>query len=389
MLRNKIFYNSSNTFFTPKKIMLISFSFLIFILALAIVFWKMKINIADLFITIDKSYHYNNIASLYIILILLFPLTKALYIFSYVYPQVKSSGVYISKIEYFFLFTKVLVINGITPFSTGSEPYTIYWLTSRGVDIKTANTITVTNGFLVTITEILITIPSFVYISTHYQTLVATSSGLVVYWFIVGGLLVNVCVAIFLIIVSFSTKIHFKISMLFNLVLKKLKLPHLNKNEIVIKYMVEESFKKEFKKSFKKKRMVLFVVATYTFMTLYYYNTLYMSFLVSYPYNNVLGGTYNYFMFFNIANVSLTANAFIPIPGGEGTVQVANAELLKIFVGHEFVNNQLINNSISIWRIGTNYIPIAWCFILTVGYYLLKLFFMKTDSPVVKNFKIT
>lgn len=386
-IKQKIFYNNMTSgFFSWKRIFLFSLSTSIFIVAIALVFWGMNINLSDMWNLLVESSKKSKIIFLYIFIILMYPFSRSIYIFSYIRPKLMSEGVYISWTEYFALFAKIVIINCITPFASGSEPYSIYWMTSRGANIKTANSISVINGFIAGISELIITIPSFIVLSINYHMIANNTFGIVVYWFILGGITVNSLILMAFVVLGFSKKTHYIISVFWNFILMKIERPYLQKRQIYNKYIINSEFKIEFKKSLKNKKFILYIVLSYALWSFFYYNTIYLSFLVLNIDDSNISSITNYLMFFNISNVSITANNFIPIPGGEGTIQITVAALIDTLTNIN-LSSHSINNSIAFWRISTNYFPLVWCLMFVGVYYSIKISLInkfKSD----KKFKI-
>lgn len=383
---NMYFEDKGKKYLNKKKIVFMSFFFIVFIAAIILTFYLMKVNIWELFTTLKNSYEKSPLLILYIFLILLYPIIKGFGTIMAVQPKLKDMGIKISWYEYATLYTKLFVLNCITPFATGSEPYLIYWVSTRAKSIKTGNLISLINGIGGNIAETLITIPSFIVVSMHYSTLTSTLNGMIVYWFIVGGLCVNIFVLSFFIALSFSKKMHYTISRCSNWILMKLKKPHLTKEEIYQKYIVEAEFRKMVVQVFKDKKYIILSALGYSLYSIYFYITMIFSFMIGSGEYNFFNNSNVFFGFFNIANVSITASNFIPVPNGEGTIPIALSVLLTNFFDS---SNTLVslNNSIRIsvleWRLFTTYVPLIFFILVCLFYYCTKLYYIKKHDKLI------
>ncbi len=375
MKRRKIFINKINTakFFNPKKITIMTISGIVFLSVLIMTFIFLKIDIGYIFSCIGREIKRNNAFALLVVVLLMFPVTKYLSTMVYLKPRMRRLGLEISGQEYFFLFLKIITINTITPFATGSEPYVIYWMKSRGADIEDANAISLIGTVFASVTEILITIPSFIYISAFYGTVTRTALGMTIYWFVFAGLCVNFIILSFFLTVGHSNKVHVWISMLSNFILRKLGRKYLTKEEILQKYKVDNAFKKRFTKELKEWKLNLAIICFNALCTC----TLYVCVFASLSLIGVVKPTWaNSNYLFNITNVAITANNFIPIPGAEGTIQVTIITLSSLFSDLNLVGDRVlydITQGIGLWRIFTNYIPLIFSTILISFYYAYKI----------------
>ncbi len=349
---------------------------LIFIGAIIATFFLMDVDIPMMFSAIAKSFNKSPTTVLFILLILLFPILKSVGMIMVVRPKLKDMGFKISWLEYISLTIKLIVLNCITPFATGSEPYLIYWITSRTGSIKLGNLISLINGIGGNIAETLITIPAFIIVSMHYDTLTTDLNGMIVYWFVVGGLCINILVLSFFIFLALSKKMHYFISLCSNWILKKMHRKYLTKQEIYQKYIVEAEFRNMVVEVFKQWKYLTLSAVGYAIYSLYFYLTMVFSFVVGTGDFNFFNNSEGFFGLFNIANVSITASNFIPVPNGEGTIPLALSVLLHNFFNNDPSINVFINeipNSVMIWRLFTTYVPLIGLIVVMIVYYSAKL----------------
>lgn len=365
--------NISEKFFTRKKIIWMIFGGSVFLVAIFLTFYFLEINLGDIFYLLSK----NNTPGMYFIMFsfLLYPIFRGIYIYFSIAPRIKCLNLNISRWEYVFLTTKMLIINAVTPFASGSEPYFIYWLKSRGVPIEKATSISLINAFLSMVAEIIITIPSFIVIAIIYPQIARSSLGVGIFWLTVGGLLLNLTFVGFYMILGFSSKTHYQISLLSNKILAMLKMKHLNKKEIYHKYMVEQTFKRSFKGELKQIKQNILLITAFSIFTITSYVSLYLGFYVLSP--NELGNIYSFGLLFNVGNVAITANAFIPIPNAEFSLQVCIMTLASLISNNSNFDKDFFSSSTGLWRIMTSYLPILISILITGFYYSAKIYYIK------------
>ncbi len=375
MKRRKIFINKINAskFFTPKKIAVMVVSGIIFLAVLIMTFIFMKVDIKYIFSAIGKELHSNPVSSILLILLLMFPVTKYLSTMVYLKPRMRRLGLELSNQEYFFLFLKIITINTITPFATGSEPYVIYWMKSRGADLEDANAISLIGTIFASVTEILITIPSFIYVSMFYGSITRTALGMTIYWFIFAGLCVNFAILGFFLTVGQSNVVHVWISSFSNFILRKLGRNYLTKEQILQKYKVDSTFKKKFISELKEWKLNVAIICFNAICTCTLYSCVYFSLvLVGSVEPSIESSNY----LFNITNVAITANNFMPIPGAEGTIQVTIVSLSALFPDLKLLGTRTefgVTQGIALWRIFTNYVPLMVSTVLIGYYYVYKI----------------
>lgn len=386
-LKKNIFYkNYDKKFLTPKRIALLILSGIVFVGFVTLSFVLLDINIPDIFSHLGINIQKQPYLISFLLLAILCPFFKASFTIFYIRPAMKQNGLNISWLEYIILAFKVFFFNTITPFASGGEPYVIYWIKSRGGTIKLAGSLSLISMIVGSIGQILLTLPSFILISIDYNQIIAINinglSGTLIYWFIVAGLLLNVIVLTIWFIMGISKKFHYGCSKFSNWILKKFKRPHLSKEEMYNKYILEAEFQEMFYSEMRKWKKNLWVGLYIVFADIFLYVAVFFSFaLVS---QNFEVNNESFWYMFNITNVSLTANNFIPIPSGEGTIQITIGTLSKVYFHNELLG---IYNSIGFWKIITNYLPLIFSVIVMGWYYLFKIILIqkKSTSKMIKS----
>lgn len=272
---------------------------------------------------------------------------NSFYLFKYAHDY----GIKAKWWEWFVYGIVSIFFNSITPFALGSEPYRVYWLNKHGLNAQKSLLVISTTTIFWSAAQIVITWPSFIYISTKYYIISQTSSGLLAYWFTFAGMLIDLTMFSLIFLLSYSKKCHVFLNSIFNAILKKLKKPYKTKEEIISEYKDQAVFKKLYIQEMKKIKNIIWQGTGTILYSLAYYFSVYFSFRLIdidiFSFGNV----------FNVVNVAWTANNFIPIPGGEGTIQIILQKFLIAFQPNAIVDENQINAAIFVWRSFTFYLP--------------------------------
>lgn len=345
------------SFLSKKNIIFISiFLIILVIISVCVSVFFLGIRFDTINSLLSQEFSINNLLWLFLMIISLFYiiLWNSFYLLRYA----KDYGIKAKWYEWFIYGIVSIFFNSVTPFSLGSEPYRLYWLNKHGLNAnKSLLVISITTIFW-SATQIVITWPSFIYISTKYHILSSSQDGLIAYWFTFGGMLVDLLIFSTIFLLSYSKNCHVFLYSIYNFVLKKLKKPYKTKQQIIEEYKTNEAFKKQYIQEIKKiKNIVWQSVGTVLYSLTYYFSVYYSFRLINidvFTFGNV----------FNIANVAWTANNFIPIPGGEGTIQIILQKFLIAFQPSSIVDENQINSAIFVWRSFTFYIPTVMGLIL-------------------------
>jgi len=352
-------------FFTKKRILLgllfSSFS-IIFIVLLSV--FAFGINF-DSIITLIKLGAKNSglpLTIFFFFLIFLFPIFNVLSrIFTIKKRLYSISSIRIKWYEWVsFNFISIFIAT-ITPFAIGSEPYSVFWFKSKGVSINDISVIIASNGLLNSFTQILITWPSFFVIASQYSAYSVDPFWLLAFWLGFTGLIFDLMGFLVWWFLGYSRRVHFAINFVLNFIKRKLKMSYHTKDEIYEKFRTNAIFKKQFIALLKDYKITTFIILIGLFWNIFFYSTLLVCFrLIQDKSINI-----DYFNLFNYVNVATTANNWVPVPNGEGTLQM----LITWFISPDIANTNpnlpsniqwqnYSNNGIFIWRFCTSYLPV-------------------------------
>jgi uncharacterized protein (TIRG00374 family) len=245
------------------------------------------------------------------------------------------------------MFKEVLItqfFNGITPFSTGGQPYQIYMLKKNGIKISNATAITIQDFIMFQLALIII---GFIAIITNkIFNLIEMNNAM--YLLILLGFLINILVGLVLLFISFSKKFNDFVGKLIIKILSKTRLIK-NKEEIMNKWEVKLE---EFNNSsmlFKENKILLFKCFLANFFGLFIY------YLIPF----VIFKSQDISINLNIASSVLASASillignFVPIPGASGGIEYS---FLVIF--GKLVTGSIINSTLIVWRFVTYYLGI-------------------------------
>lgn len=285
----------------------------------------------------------------------------------------------VTKFEWFSFSITSFFIQSITPFSIGSEPYTIWWLNKRGVSLKKASAIVAVSSFCWFVGQFLITWPSFIYLTIQSGSRITS---LQTYWAVLGGLFIDMLVASIIFSVSYFKKMHYWLSMGVNTIKKYMELPHSTEEEIAIKYLEKNTFQKIYVDQIKQK-LTLKIIAYYLLSNLYVY------LLFVFVLRLFCGDDWSHskgVATYNIINVSTTANNFIPLPSAEGSLHVVIKNLLSSLESADYAydnntaNEEAHKSAILLWRFFSKYLG------LIISVIFLSLYGINSSSIKLKKF---
>lgn len=254
---------------------------------------------------------------------------------------------YSKDLKFKSIFQQILVtqfFNGITPFSTGGQPMSVYMLNKSNIKITHATNIIVQNFVLYQ--TALISIGAIAVIINHYLNLFVNAP--ILKNLILLGFTINTLVGLVLLFISFSTK--FNKSFIFKAlsILSKLKL-------IKDKDQKEQKWNKrlqEFHASAEllKQKKSLFIkgyLYNFTGLIAFYLVPLFVMFsLKDYHSLNVINTIVS-------SAYVLIMGSFVPIPGGSGGVEYGYMQ----FFGN-FTSGAILSTSLLLWRFITYYLGI-------------------------------
>lgn len=262
--------------------------------------------------------------------------------------------------------TTISFLRTVTPANFISDPYTIFWLKTHGISTSKASAITVCNDLLWETAQLFITLPSFIWIITKWQDIFGSNvsdpqNGLIVFILMLIGITINFIALAFMIISGFSRKLHYLTSRIFNRFKKLLRLSYHTKEQTYQTYVVDAKLQKEFliMLKFWKTTIIILLIVIINEFYLYFTIVWSLQYLACWDAAPFYINNNNWFRFFNVANVTTTANRFVPLPGGELSIEWIMQEFMSR-VGGLPKNEEaqhLINNSIMVWRCWSNYLP--------------------------------
>ncbi|CBY92065.1 conserved hypothetical protein [Mycoplasma haemofelis str. Langford 1] len=252
----------------------------------------------------------------------------------------------VSKFEWFGFSSISFFIQSITPFSVGSEPYSIWWLNKKGIDLKEAGAMVAVASCCWFVAQFLVTWPSFIYITVQNWDKVSSLDIPNVYWAILGGLFVDITVGLLIFSVSYFKTFHYLISKWVNRIKRWLALPYAGEEELAIKYLEQNAFQKIYVRQIKRFTTVK-IAAFYFFCNVYLY---FLFVLIHRIFNQE---NWDGVLAYNVINVSTTANNFMPLPSAEGSLQVVMKNLLEGF--GDSSAGRTDEESIFLWRFFSKY----------------------------------
>lgn len=351
----RIEQQNKEKFFTKKKIILFSIAVPILILIIYLTYtFLLDINFKNIGTLLTSSYKTSPTFFAWVFLLVLFPIYNCFFRVIPYWYKLKKRKIFVEWYNWVLFCFITFFIAGITPFAMGYEPFIIYWLKKRGLEIKEATAIVATFTVINPYIQIVLTWPSFFILCKDYHHLANNIEWLISFWAIFVALLFDICATIFWTLISNSKNFHYFLNLVFNWFKKLIHLNYKTKEQIKFEFKEKAIFKKIFKAEMSDYKYITLIVLGLLVWNVFYYCTLIVAFKLLAPELN-----FNFGDLFNYVNVASTANNYVPIPGAEGTLQLVLSVLIKNSSNNVLQNsNQLtlvVNNSIFIWRVFTFY----------------------------------
>ncbi|GCE63259.1 lysylphosphatidylglycerol synthase domain-containing protein [Candidatus Mycoplasma haematohominis] len=325
--------DTENFFSNKKKKWFLLWSCLLIVIIIIAIKFLLNISIVEFFIKLNAV---NQVP--YFLATLLFGFST--FFFCEVFIKVKiikeklgSQLQHVSKLEWFNFSVISFLIQSITPFSVGSEPYNIWWLHKRGVSLREAGAATAVNSICWFISQFIVTWPSFIYLTVNNWEKISSLNITNTYWLILVGLLIDIIVGTFIFVISYVNKAHFFISKQVNEIKRYFGFSYLTRDELFQKYLHESSFKTLYVQ-FLLHRSTLKLILLYVISNVWSY----MLFVAIHRLFLSVEGTdgkgywdpnFSALNSYNLINVATTSNNFFPLPSAEGSLQVVLQKLME------------------------------------------------------------
>lgn len=244
----------------------------------------------------------------------------------------------------FSLQMKTMFFNGITPFSSGGQPFQVLSLKKDGIRMSDGSNIIIISSFLHQIS--LFTFMSIAIIANRFIHMFPENS--FIRRLCILGFVINVIFILFLLLIMFSKKfnetiVNFVIKMLHKIkVVKK-------KEEAIAKW---HSYIESLNNGSK-----MIMNDSETFILCYIYNMIALLGFILVPLAVARGMNINTFgVSETIVSTSYVEmiGMFVPIPGGTGGIEFAFSHLYNTFI-----NGSSVNAVMLVWRFITYYLGIA------------------------------
>ena len=244
------------------------------------------------------------------------------------------------------LLTQTFIIqffNGITPFATGGQPMEVYLLKKKGVKVATATNVIVQN-FILYQTALITYGVIALYLNAKYQLFTMNP---VLNSLLILGFIINICVGVVLLFISFSTKFNNFVGMLIIKFATKMKL--VKEKEKVIEKWHEKLEEFHSSAALLKKEKSIFLKG-------YLWNLIGLTAFYLVPYLLFLSlGTSSIAPITPMVSIVgsayvLIIGIFVPIPGGSGGIEWGFTQLFG-----KYLISSVLSALLILWRFVTYY----------------------------------
>ncbi|EDT87957.1 MAG: UPF0104 family protein [Ureaplasma parvum] len=352
--------NEKTSFWTKKNICFLIIGLIVCLLMIIIsILFILDIDFQNLFIKINHSLKTIKLAILWLLILISFIFFRAFMFIVIAVIDTYKNQIKIAWWKWILYSFSLIFLNAVTPFSVGSEPFSIYFLNKNGYhNLKKVSALLLVSSTFYELGQVIVTVPSFIYINYELITYaVNNKTSLPFYYYLaVVGIIADLCMTAIYFVLGFSKKLHFRLVLIYNWVKKLFKLKYLTKIELIQKNNQNISFKAFYLYYFKTLRVSLLAFVIGVVYNIGIYALMYISYRLVEPKPHNI-----FFDLFNYTNIAVTATNFVPLPGSEGSIQF----MLRVFLTNDqnqiryamnWLSTQDINNIIFIWRMFSIYL---------------------------------
>lgn len=254
------------------------------------------------------------------------------------YRVAKGYDVKLSIWEAFIMEIKTSFFNGITPFSTGGQPFQIYAFRKKNVSIAKGASIELVN--FVTYQLALVILGLIVLLINTKLKIINDMGG-----FLALGFFINTIIMIFLLFISYAKKLTKKIALFFINILSKI---NIIKDKDKVLNNIDDKIE-EFHKAanfYKNKK------SDFIFSFLYHFIELILLYTIPIFAFYSINANISFIESFTVASYTMVIGSFVPIPGGSGGIEYVYSRLFS-----NFASSSIVSSSLIIWRSISYYIP--------------------------------
>ena len=238
---------------------------------------------------------------------------------------------------------ETMFFNGITPFSSGGQPFQVVSLKQDGVRLSTGTNIIIVSSFLHQL--VLFTIASIAILANQFLKLFPPNN--TIRYFSIFGYFINILFMGFLLLIMFSKKFNKKSINIVIYLLNKIRIVK-DKQKVIDSWNERVENLSESSTLIRKDRKTFIMGYFYTLVALLSFSII--PFIVA---RGMGINTFNiYQTLITIAYVEMVG-MFIPIPGGTGGLEFAFTSLFGVFIVGSTVNSVML-----VWRFITYYLGI-------------------------------
>lgn len=346
----------SKTFFTKRNVILMIFT----IIVSAILLWvtiRFVLNIEwNYFFTSIGQGFTSRLGGLWFFLLIVFMVVIIVYNYFPFWVRLKKLGIKIPAYQYFTFGIIISFLKAVTPANFIYDPYAVFWLKTQGVSTARGTSIMFGNTLLWQGVQFILHIPSYVIVMTH-ASVMTDPGGVTLMFLMTLGIVVDIIGCLLMVLLCFSKKTHYTLSVFFNWIKKKLHMQYHTKPEIADKYQNKATIKREvieYYHDWKGTLAVIACLAIYEIMV-YFAVGFSMSFINDDQFIFDMGQVYN------SANMAFNANRLNIIPGFGVGLEASLLYLLNLLSGINQLSDAspeaFVKNSIVFYRLFYTYIP--------------------------------
>lgn len=253
-------------------------------------------------------------------------------------PRIRAFGYHISYKDSLIFGTVINFLMVLTPLNFVSDPYTVFWMKTKGVPISRATSILFSNTLIWQVAQIIVNIPFFTICAINANLLLVDAEGTALFTMICIGVAFDIIGLVLMFLINFSKNFHYFCARVFNWFKKIFKMKYSTKEQTAEKYKKRAVMKQDFIASMKDKKTTSWIL--FLWVAGEVLNMFYMPFCLYFMQyfalnksgiEQIVQASFNFGWTFTSSRLAVCANRINFLPGQAMGLEASLVKLLNVY----------------------------------------------------------